>query len=95
MEKEEKEKDDTVATKNYAKRVVTARDVVKDTHREKIHALVATKTGAKVAKGEWIARYTKAAIKVFDELTKEEKDKAEEEAKRRTECGNPRDVQQK
>lgn len=84
-----------MATKHYAKRIVTARDVIKDTHREKIHALVATKTTAKVAKGEWIGFYTKAASKVFDELTKEEKEEAEEEAKRRTECGNPREVQQK
>jgi hypothetical protein len=94
VEKEEKT-DDIVATKHYAKRIVTARDVVKVTHREKIHALVRTKTSANVGKSEWIGFYTKAAKEVFDELTKEEKEEAEEEAKRRTECGNPREVQQK
>jgi hypothetical protein len=84
-----------VATKRYSKKIVTARDVIKNTHQDKIHAIVATKTTAKVAKGEWIGNYTPAVNQVFDELTKEEKEEAEEEAKRRTECGNPREVQQK
>jgi hypothetical protein len=84
-----------VATKHYAKKIVTARDVIKDTHQDQIHAIVATKTTAKVARGGWIGAYTPALNQVFDGLSKEEKEEAEEEAKRRTECGNPREVQQR
>ena len=85
--------DDAATTKNYAKKVINARDVLRKTHRDKIHAIVAEKTTDKVGSTGWLKYYSGAVNQVFDGLSKKEMEQTEDDAKQWTETGAPRDVQ--
>jgi hypothetical protein len=85
--------DNVATTKNYVKKVITVRDVIRRTHQDKIHAIVAKKTKDKRGSPGWLRFYPAALNQVFDGLTKKEMDLAEEDAKEWAETGAPRDVQ--
>ena len=71
--------------KNYAKKVVSVRDVFRKTHKAKIHAIVAKKTKDKVGSTGWLKYYFGAVNQVLDGLSKKEMDQTENDAKQWTE----------
>jgi hypothetical protein len=85
--------DEVATTKNYAKKVVSVRDVLRKTHKAEIHAIVAEKTKDKVGSTGWLKYYPGAVNQVLDGLSKKEMEQTEDDAKQWTETGAPRDVQ--
>lgn len=68
--------------------------MVKSTHKDKIHELVAKATKAEPGHKDWLPHYPAALTQVLEGLTEEEREEAEKTLEEWNEDGVPREVQQ-
>jgi hypothetical protein len=84
-------RDDT--PKQKQSRQFSIRDVVKTSHKDEIHQLIATDTSAAVGHKDWLRLYPAALTKVVEGLNDEEKEEAQKTVREWNDNGAPRDVQ--
>jgi hypothetical protein len=81
------------APKKRGKKVFSARDVVKSTHKERILDLVSMKTDRPMGHKDWLKHYPSALTKVMQALTQDELAEAETLADQWNNARLPREVQ--
>ena len=71
----------------------TVRDVIKVSHQEQIHALIAQETKEASGSADWLKHYPAALSKIMENLTEAELEEAEDTMKEWNEEGVPREIQ--
>lgn len=83
---------DTASKARHVKDV-TVRDVIKQSHQDQIHALIAKETDKAAGSADWLKHYPAALSKVMDALTEAEVEEAEDTMKEWNKKGVPREMQ--
>lgn len=71
----------------------TIRDVVKTSHKDQIHQIIAAETNAAVSHKDWLRLYPATLSKAVEGLNEAEKEQAGKTLQEWNENGAPRDVQ--